>query len=83
MAPAGGIDGGAVGALRTAASRATGVEYDCALLNKYPDGASAMRYHSDPDHGAQTDVGNTAAGGSRRACETRAQSPPSCRGEDA
>ena len=54
MAPAGGIDGGAVGALRTAASRATGVEYDCALLNKYPDGASAMRYHSDPDHGAQT-----------------------------
>ena len=25
--------------------------YDCALLNLYPDGGAACRYHSDPEHG--------------------------------
>mmetsp|Transcript_21035 Transcript_21035/g.42328 ORF Transcript_21035/g.42328 Transcript_21035/m.42328 type:complete len:458 (+) Transcript_21035:48-1421(+) len=29
----------------------TGVPYDCALLNLYPDGTSGMRFHSDPDQG--------------------------------
>jgi alkylated DNA repair dioxygenase AlkB len=29
----------------------TGHDYDCCLLNLYPDGGSGMRYHSDPDQG--------------------------------
>lgn len=29
----------------------TGIYYDCALLNLYPDGNCACKYHSDPDHG--------------------------------
>ena len=29
----------------------TGEEYDCCLLNLYPDGESGMRYHIDPDQG--------------------------------
>ena len=32
--------------------RKTAVEYDCCLLNLYPDGESGMRYHIDPDQGA-------------------------------
>ena len=29
----------------------TGEDYDCCLLNLYPDGESGMRYHIDPDQG--------------------------------
>ncbi|GAB5363849.1 hypothetical protein AAMO2058_000918600 [Amorphochlora amoebiformis] len=29
----------------------TGVYYDCALINLYPDSSSGMRFHSDPDQG--------------------------------
>lgn len=29
----------------------TGQRYDCCLLNLYPDGGSAMRFHIDPDQG--------------------------------
>jgi alkylated DNA repair dioxygenase AlkB len=29
--------------------------YDCCLLNLYPDGESAMRYHADPDQGTLWD----------------------------
>ena len=32
-------------------SQFTGVEYDCCLLNLYPNGDSGMRYHIDPDQG--------------------------------
>jgi alkylated DNA repair dioxygenase AlkB len=30
---------------------ATGIYYDCCLLNLYPRGSSAMNFHSDPDQG--------------------------------
>jgi len=29
----------------------TSPKYDCALLNLYPDGGAACKYHSDPEHG--------------------------------
>ena len=41
----------AVARVRDAVAAATGVSYDCVLLNLYPEGSSAMRYHSDPDQG--------------------------------
>ena len=37
--------------VRDELSKRTGVYYDCCLLNLYPDGESAMRFHSDPDQG--------------------------------
>ena len=30
---------------------ATGVYYDCCLINWYADGECACKFHSDPDHG--------------------------------
>jgi alkylated DNA repair dioxygenase AlkB len=29
----------------------TGERFDCALLNLYPDGSTACKYHTDPDLG--------------------------------
>jgi alkylated DNA repair dioxygenase AlkB len=42
--------------------------YDGCLLNHYPDGGSAMRYHSDPDQGLLWDCNTAVAsvGASRR-----------------
>ncbi|CAB9518249.1 expressed unknown protein [Seminavis robusta] len=52
------------------------VYYDGCLLNMYPDGGSAMRYHMDPDQGVLWDY-NTAVvsvGASRRVAFRRAPS---------
>ena len=34
-----------------ASNKLVGSEYDCCLVNLYPDGDSGMRYHIDPDQG--------------------------------
>ena len=49
---------------------ATGATYDCVLLNYYPDGDSAMRYHIDPDQGIQwgNDTAVVSVGETRRFC---------------
>ena len=49
---------------------ATGASYDCVLLNYYPDGGSAMRYHSDPDQGIRwgNDTAVVSVGETRRFC---------------
>eukprot|EP00622_Pseudochattonella_farcimen_P006411 FR742212.1.p1 GENE.FR742212.1~~FR742212.1.p1 ORF type:complete len:261 (+),score=18.44 FR742212.1:128-910(+) len=41
----------AVRRLRDALYARQGIFYDCALLNLYPDGESACKYHADPGHG--------------------------------
>ncbi|KAL7581167.1 hypothetical protein ACA910_005956 [Epithemia clementina (nom. ined.)] len=42
--------------------------YDCTLINHYPDGESAMRYHSDPDQGVlwDYDTAVVSVGATRR-----------------
>ena len=37
--------------VRDLIEKTTGTRYDCALINLYPDGECACKYHSDPDHG--------------------------------
>ena len=41
----------AVKYVRDELRKISGHYYDCCLLNLYPDGGSAMRYHIDPDQG--------------------------------
>ena len=41
----------AVEYVRDELRKISGHYYDCCLLNLYPDGGSAMRYHIDPDQG--------------------------------
>ena len=45
-----------------------GIYYDGCLLNHYPDGGSAMRYHSDPDQGSlwSCETAVVSIGASRR-----------------
>jgi len=38
--------------VRDAIDAATGIYYDCCLINYYADGECACRYHSDPEHGS-------------------------------
>ena len=40
-----------VAAIRDALHEETGEWFDCALLNHYPDGSVACKYHTDPDLG--------------------------------
>ena len=40
-----------VTAVRDAIEAKTGIYYDCCLINLYPDGDSACKFHSDPDMG--------------------------------
>ncbi len=42
---------GCVARVRDAIEAATGVYYDCCLINWYQDGECACKFHSDPDHG--------------------------------
>ena len=41
----------AVSAIRDELFEETGEMFDCALLNLYPDGSTACKYHTDPDLG--------------------------------
>jgi alkylated DNA repair dioxygenase AlkB len=51
--------------------------YDGCLLNHYPDGGSAMRYHSDPDQGLLWDFNTVvvSVGASRRVAFRAAEHP--------
>ena len=51
-----------------AGSTHSGIYYDGCLLNHYPDGGSAMRYHSDPDQGVlwSFETAVVSVGASRR-----------------
>ena len=46
------------------------MDYDCVLLNLYPDGSSGMRYHHDPDQGSLWgyDTAVVSVGETRRFC---------------
>jgi len=57
-----------VAAVRDALHQRFGVRYDSVLLNLYPCGASAMRFHSDPGQGVewQEDTAVVSVGSERR-----------------
>lgn len=60
----------AVAALRDELMQEHGVFFDCALINWYPDGEAACKYHSDPEHGTfwGLDTVVVSMGEARRFC---------------
>ncbi|EKX50518.1 hypothetical protein GUITHDRAFT_103750 [Guillardia theta CCMP2712] len=60
----------------------TNVRYDCCLINLYPDGDSACKWHTDPDHGRLWSLEATSFGETRRFNLRRIPEPKSRQEEE-